>query len=101
MKFPLVSRKAYDLLKKERKEIDWLMWFSGIVGPLSTIPQIWTVFVDKNVAGLSLLTGGLYTVSSMIGLLYAMLHRLGALVVSNTLWLIVNGLVAAGVVLYR
>jgi hypothetical protein len=32
---------------------------------------------------------------------FAMLHRLGALVVSNTLWLIVNGLVAAGVVLYR
>jgi uncharacterized protein with PQ loop repeat len=100
MKLPFISRKAYDVLKKERREIDWLFWVSGVVGPVSTIPQIITIYGNKNAANVSLLSWGLYTVASLIGVFYGLLHKLRALYVSYILCLIVNGMVAAGVIIY-
>ncbi len=100
MRLPFVSRKAYNLLKKEKKEIDWLMWFVGILGPLFTIPQIYTIYTNKNAANISLITWVLYAFTNMVALLYAIIHRLKPLIITNALWQVINGLVIAGIIIY-
>jgi uncharacterized protein with PQ loop repeat len=100
MKLPFISRKAYDLLRKEKREIDWLMWFMGITGPLSTIPQIYTIFANESASNVSFLSWFLYVIASVVGLLYGVVHRLKPLIVSYILWTIANAAVAVGVLIY-
>lgn len=92
--------------ERHRKEgdatpFDHAMIVVGLVGPLALIPQVLTIWVDRGVAGLSLLTWALLTAVSFMWILYGVFRRSKALVVANILYTIFNFLVVLGVFLYR
>lgn len=100
MRLPFVSRRAYNLLKNEKKEIDWLMWITGFIGPLSTLPQVYLIYVHENASSISLFSWILYLITGLISLMYSLVHRIKPLAVTNTLWIVVDTFVIIGVFLY-
>jgi uncharacterized protein with PQ loop repeat len=101
MKFPFVTRRAYEVLRKEKRQIDWLMWFTGLIGPISTLPQLWVIYIDKKVAGISLISWIMYFIVNLVGLAYAIVHKLKPVLIANILWFFVELAIIIGVIVYE
>ena len=101
MRTPFVRRGTYELLRKEKKQIDWLMWLAGLVGPISTIPQIYVIYANQSATDISLLSWLMYTATTMIFLLYSIIHKLRPLIINSVLWMIANVAVRVGIIIYE
>lgn len=88
------------MLRKEKKQIDWLMWLAGLVGPISTIPQIYVIYVNKSATNISMLSWGLYSATTVVFLLYSIIHKLKPLIINSLLWLLADTAVIVGIMLY-
>lgn len=95
-----MDKVAYRILKKERTNIDRAMMFFGVLGPIATIPQIYTIYSSGDSSGVSIISWIFYLVIAMFGLAYSIVHRLRPLIFSNILWIFADGAVIAGCLLY-
>ena len=86
---------------KPKKFIDKLIYVVAIVYPLTTIPQIYDIFVYKSAMSISLLTWVLYDLFTCIFLWYAIENKLKPMIVEYSMWIIVQSIVVVGVFLYR
>ncbi len=101
---------AHHLAIKKRREqgsshplrgLNTLAYAIGIIGPMVTLPQLYEVWIQKNVAGVSIFSWGAFTLLSIFWCYYAKRHNERPLIISQGLWAIMNGLVALGVIAYR
>ncbi len=83
-----------------KRFLDKMIYVVGVAGPVMTIPQLYLIFAHESAAGTSLVTWSAYTVMSVFWLLYGVAHKEKPIILSNTLWLLVNGLVTFGVFMY-
>jgi len=74
--------------------------FIAIVYPFTTIPQLMNIWVDKNVAGVSVLTWSLYLILTIPLLLYSVRIKEKRLTLMWSLWLVIYLLIISGVILY-
>ena len=100
MSFNFISKRTYKILKKERKEVDRLMWIAGIIGPLSALPQLYTIYSTRSADDLSLLSWAFFLVLCVIYLCYAIIHNINPVIIAQFLWIVVYGLITAGILLY-
>lgn len=112
----LLQRKRTSSKKKGEKEktvieqfphpnpfirfLDKLVYFIAIVSPFATLPQIYTIWWEKNAGGVSLLTWSFYILFGIPMLIYCFVHKEKPLIIMYCLLLIVNFLVLLGAVLY-
>lgn len=82
------------------RALDYTVYTVGVLGPLATIPQIFSIYITHNVAGVSFWSWALYALFDIPWIVYAFTHREPPLIVCYSLWFLFNGLVAAGVLLY-
>lgn len=90
-------------LKKDQKTyplIDSLALLVGILQPLMTLPQILVVFKAQDASQQSLLTWVAYDIASTVLLLYGIVHKLKPIVVTQSLWLIVQSVLVFGILLF-
>lgn len=87
--------------KKEITVIDKLMAVAAIIHPLMGTPQVYQIYSTENVSGVSLLSWLGFMILGLIFLLYAIVHRIKPLIVTQILWFIVDSAVVAGILLYR
>jgi uncharacterized protein with PQ loop repeat len=78
--------------------IDVLAYTLGPIGPLFTIPQIIAVW-QGNTEGVSLLSWFSFMVFNAFWALYATYHKDKPLIVLHTLWVIMQGVIVAGLIL--
>jgi uncharacterized protein with PQ loop repeat len=93
-----IPRELDIQLKKEKSIIDFLAIIAGIVGPLATIPQainVWSGQTD----GVSLLMWILFTLVSIIFLIYSILYRLKSLFIAEIIWIIMEVIILTGIVI--
>jgi MtN3 and saliva related transmembrane protein len=76
------------------------MVFIATAGPIATLPQVFDVFFTRNVAGLSFTTWSLWTLLSCVWLVYGILHKEAPIIVSNVLYIILQGLVVAAIIAF-
>ncbi len=76
------------------------MWVAGLVGPISTIPQVVIIFANKSATDVSMLSWALYTATTVIFLLYSIIHRAKPMIINSLLWLLADIAVIIGVILY-
>lgn len=81
--------------------IDTLVNIAAVIHPLSALPQVYTIYVSQNVAGVSLWTWLGFMVIGFIFLAYGLVHRLKPIIVTQILWFVVDALVIIGVLLYQ
>lgn len=86
---------------ENKKLIDRLIYVAAITYPLTTIPQIVDIFINKSSENVSLLTWILYDAFTLIFLWYAIEKRLKPLIIEYCLWIIAQSIVVFGILLYR
>lgn len=97
----ILSKKIYRELKKEKRQIDYIMWMAGIVGPLTMVPQVVIVYVNKSANNISLMTWLLALLLCVIYLLYGLVHKIKPLIVANILWITLYIIFIAGIIIYN
>ena len=96
-----IDKAAYKLLKKERTNIDRAMLLVGTIGPFASIPQLLTIYKDKQVIGISVLSWVFYLICNSLALTYGIVHKLRPLVIANSLWVIIDTSTIVGCLMYR
>jgi MtN3 and saliva related transmembrane protein len=95
-----MQKKSKTKPKQKRTLLSQLVLFVGIAEPITTIPQIYDIFSTHSAAGVSMLTwlGG--AIASIVWVVYAYSEKDKPLLVSSLLWVIFEGLVVVGTILY-
>lgn len=80
--------------------LDAVVIAAGIIGPLSTIPQILKVFLLQNAAGVSAFSWGAWALLDIPWILYGAMHRDRAITTTYIMWFLANASVFIGAILY-
>lgn len=96
-----IDKATYKLLKKERTNIDRAMLAVGVLAPIATTPQIVIIYSERNAGSVSVFTWGFYFIAAILTLAYSVNHKLRPLIISSILWIIADGLVVIGWILFR
>ncbi len=75
--------------------------FVSIATMVMTLPQIWTVWVEGQVAGVSLLSWGTYLLGACLWFVHGLALRDKAIYVACIGWILLNGAVVLGVLVQR
>ncbi len=103
---PLIRKRIYRNLEPyphpdpKKQFLDQLIFVIGALGPLSTLPQIYTIFAHKNAAGVSAFSWFAYFLFSIVWVVYGVVHKEKAIIFTYSLWILMNGLVALGAIIY-
>lgn len=77
--------------------MDWFIYAVALLSPIMTLPQVTQIWIEKNVAGVSLLTWSSYTVFAVFWLTYGLIHREKPIILSNILGGSLNLIIVAGI----
>ncbi len=83
-----------------KRFLDKIMLGVALIGPLATLPQVYQVFMTQDAKGLSIFTWTVWTVFSIIWLLYGMLHKETPIVLSNLISIVLQSAVVVAILLY-
>tara|TARA_Y100000310_G_C20212952_1_gene592197 strand:- start:233 stop:577 length:345 start_codon:yes stop_codon:yes gene_type:complete len=92
--------EKYPHKHKWKRFLDKAIYVVGIVGPLVAIPQILSIWVEKNAAGVSLTSWGAFLVMAVFWLMYGIMHKEKPIIVTYILWIIVDAIIVVGTFLY-
>ena len=84
-----------------KRWVDRAVYFVGVAGPIMTMPQLYTIWVEQNTAGVSLITWTSYAFISSFWLLYGALHHEKPIIVTQISWLTIHALVISGILIYN
>ena len=96
----MVSRNIHKINKFKNKKtrksgIDYLVYLAGIIGPLLTLPQIYSIWIE-NQKGVSLITWIAYLFASLIWVVYAIKHKDKPLMIAELTWVILEVFIVVG-----
>jgi len=80
--------------------IDRIIYVVGIAGPIMTIPQLWKIWVEKNAAGVSVLSWAGYLIAAVFWLIYGIVHKEKPIIVTYVLWILLEAMIVLGTVIY-
>lgn len=80
--------------------LDKLTFVAGVIGPFTVLPQIYTIYIQHNANGVSMATWLLIFIVTFPWILYGVAHKDKSIMVSFTLWEVVNLAVVIGVLIY-
>lgn len=83
-----------------KRALDVMVYVVGFLGPAFTIPQIWGIYAGANASGVSALTWGAYALFDIVWIVYGIVHKERIITFTYVLWLIMNGVVAVGALIY-
>jgi len=100
---PSLALRHHARSKKAQKHkrgfsMDYLIYGVAILSPIMTMPQLMQIWVDKNVAGVSLLTWSSYTVFAAFWLIYGLVHKEKPIIVSNIFSGTLNIIIVIGII---
>lgn len=73
---------------------------TAIAQPLITLPQVFIIFGHHAAVGVSLVTWGGYELFAATWLVYGIVHRLKPIMLTECLWILVQGAVIIGILRY-
>lgn len=82
---------------KWKRLMDKLIYVVGIASPIMTLPQLFTIWIDGNTSGVSLITWASYEVFSVFWLIYGIMHREKPIIITQCLLLFVKALIIIGI----
>lgn len=75
--------------------------FVSVITMVMTLPQVWTIWVDGQAAGVSLLSWGTYLLGSCLWFVHGLALKDKAIYVACIGWILLNGAVVLGVLVQR
>lgn len=84
--------------KKKPSTFDNVIMIAAITYPVTGMPQVIDVF-SGNIEGVSLTSWLSFTLFSALFLVYGIVYKLKPIIITDALWLVVNGLVVIGILI--
>ena len=81
--------------------IDELIYIVAFIGPLMTIPQVTTIWLERKVEGISIITWSSYGVLAIFWISYGLIHKERPIILANFLFLFVNTTIVIGVLIFN
>ena len=85
---------------ERRHIINAVVMVTGILGPLASVPQAWQIYSTCSAAGVALLTWVLFLIYNSTMIIYAIVHRLLPILISNIVWIILEVIIITGILIY-
>ena len=82
--------------KHEHPTLDKLTYVFGILLPIFTIPQAYTVLINKETAGVSLLTWTFYLFASLLFATFGFIHKERLLIITYVPFTIIEAAIVIG-----
>ena len=97
-----LKRRRQGLLATERRAwiLDTVVLTAGILSPIFTLPQIFLIYSTHSAAGVSVVTWGVYALFDLPWILYGVVHKDRAILISYCIWFMANASVALGAIIY-
>lgn len=86
--------------KKKKDVFDYLVYFFMVATPLFELPQVWDIYSNKSAQDVSLITWGFFFVANIAWIVYAVRNKLLPLLIAYSLYLVTEGLIVVGILLY-
>ncbi len=80
--------------------LDRLIFVVGALGPISASAQVYKIWVEKTAEGVSIITWLANFLFSIVWLIYGIIHKEKSIIFTHALWMLINGLIALGAVIY-
>ena len=81
--------------------LDALFYVVAILAPFMTLPQLYVIWVKRTVEGVSVASFMGYIIFNFFWVIYGLIHKDKPILLCNTIWIVLEGLVVLGVLLYR
>lgn len=91
----------YHFNKQEVKRIDSWALVTGILQPMTAIPQIWEIYRTGSAANVSLWAWLVSALSGLVFLWYGIAHSLKPIIVTQILWFILQMIVVVEILVYE
>ena len=72
----------------------------AVVYPLTAIPQLFEIWIHRNVQGVSVITWGMFLLFTIPIIIYCLLKKETKLVLMYSIWLVIYVAVISGVMIY-
>ncbi len=93
------KKEKYPHPDKWKRIMDKLIYVVGIIGPLTSIPQMINIWVYGMIEGVSVITWAALAVVAFFWVIYGVMHRERPIIVAHGLWVIFDILIVLGVLL--
>ena len=91
----------FHIKKKDQKRlINRVCTIFSVILPLTALPQVHMLYTTKNTTGLSLAMWVMYAIGCIPFLLFGHIYNHKQLIVLNSLWLIMQAVMIAGIIVY-
>ena len=87
-------------LKKHKKLFDYTVYAFMVATPLFELPQLWDIYSRKSAQDVSLATWGFFFIANIAWIIYAVQNKLKPLLVVYVLYILIEGGIVAGILLY-
>lgn len=71
-----------------------------IATPLFELPQVWDIYSSRSAEDVSLTTWGFFFVSNIAWIMYAVRNKLLPLIITYSLYAVLEALIVVGILLY-
>jgi uncharacterized protein with PQ loop repeat len=95
-----VHKEPYPHPNPWKNFLDKIIYLIALIGPISMIPQILKIYVEKNASSLSEITWTLLLFPAIIWTIYGIVHKEKPIICAGTSSLIIHILILIGVILY-
>lgn len=80
--------------------LDRMIFVVGALGPISASAQVYKIWGEKTAEGVSIVTWLANFLFSIVWLIYGIVHKEKLIIFTHALWMLINGLVALGAIIY-
>lgn len=87
--------------KKPKDWFDYLLYTFMIATPLFELPQAWAIYSTQSAQDVSLTTWGFFVISNLAWGAYAIRNKLTPLIVTYSLYMIIELSIVMGIILYN
>ncbi|MBT4446311.1 hypothetical protein HOA92_06525 [archaeon] len=96
----LKNKETFPHKNKYKRFLDHIIYAIGVAGPIFTLPQLYKVWIEQNVAGVSLLSWGGFLIIAIVWLLYGIAHKEWPIIVTYSAWIAVEFPLVVGILVF-
>jgi uncharacterized protein with PQ loop repeat len=86
--------------KKTKTSHDFLVYFFMVATPLFELPQAYSIYKNQDASGVSIWTWGFFSIASVVWFSYGLRHKLMPLIVTYSLYFIIEAVIVVGIIKY-
>ena len=95
------SLEKYPHPGKWKRFLDKSIYAIGLFGPIVTLDQVKTIWINHNASGVSIISWSGYLFAGIFWMAYGISHKEKPIIVTYSAWIVLYILIISGTIIYR